>query len=1648
MSTADNLNKKVSLEEEKLYWINKLSGDIELSSFGNKHHKENIHQLNNEVVYFEITDELFEKIISICNKSEVGVYLILLSSIKYLLYSYTGCKDIIVGMPTFKPLNNSLGFNNILALRTIIDEMAVYKEFLTQIKQTVNEASKYQRISLKTIAESLNLQDDNLNSPKTIVLLENIHDKKNIDTNNTEIIFSFNLNKDKITCSFQYNKHALEKYLAKQIAEHLINFLSIVVKNPNIKLSDICILSDVEKKNILYDFNSTTMEYPRDKTLSELIEDQARNIPNNIAVVFKDKKLTYKELNEKANQVAQTIRKTMSIKPDTIIGIMTERSLEMIVGIVGILKAGGAYLPIDTEYPKERINYMIKNSETHVLLTQTKFVKTLDFSGKIIDLESEKTYHSETNNLEKLNTSKDLAYALYTSGSTGQPKGVLIEHKSVVNLVYSLHEAIYKRYDKGINVALIAPYIFDASVQQIFASLLLGHTLYIVSNDIRGNGEKLIKFYQENRIDISDGTPIHISLLSNISMLQREEVSVKHFIIGGDVLLPNIVTSFFEKFKQSKTKITNIYGPSECCVDTISYLINPSKIDINSSIPIGSPMANQNIYILGEDFKVVPIGVVGELYISGEGVGRGYLNRPELTSERFVLNPFIPGERMYKTGDLARWLPDGNIEFIGRIDNQVKVRGYRIELEEIENQLVKYKEDKKLIFNYDDSLNEDTKHREIMHCKKCLLDSNYPGITFNKNGVCNYCNEYIKYREKASKYFKKIEDLDIVIDSAKKTNNSNYDCLLLYSGGKDSSYVLYRLVEMGLKVLAFTFDNGYISDTAFDNIKRTTSKLGVDSIICKTENMNQIFVESLLTDSTVCKGCFKALTTISTKIACEKNINIVFTGLSRGQIFDTKLQELFRKEIFDIDEIEEKLLLFRKMYHSVNDKTTEYLGIRFEDDSIFDQINFVDYYRYDDVTSDGINKYLKNKDEFWSLPNDTGFCSTNCLINDVGIYMHLRNKGYHNYASPLSWDCRLGHADREKKLKELETKFDMNKVNSILNKIRDLDAHNCSQRIIKDAAIVLKGEGDDKYICAYLVSQEKLNRLELREYLRKSLPDYMIPSYFIQLDKLPLTPSGKIDRKALRKLNDTIKLSTQFEPPQNEDERKLVKIWKGILQADRIGTNDNFFELGGNSLKVALLASKIYKEFGIDIPLSRMFKILTIRQLAERINMAEINLYPEVESIEEIQYCKELSNCYSAAAPQKRMYIFNQIFPEATTYNVPVIKKVYGKLDINRFEQAFKSLIERHQVLRTSFELVNEEVIQKVNKSANFTMQYKKAKEYEVEKIIKEFVKPFDLRQAPLLRVGIIELKEYEFIFMMDIHHIISDAASITIIFNELAELYSSNDLPIQEYQYKDYTMWQKKLEQTENIDKQKKYWMNVFKENIPVLEMKLDFPRPQVLNYNGNNLYFKTNKNLTKNIDKLIVSTGTTLYIVLLTAYNILLSLKTGQEDIVVGSPILGRQRKEFKNVVGMFINTLALRNYPMQENTLGEFLRKVKENTFRAYENQDYQFDKLVENLKITRYLNRNPLFDTMLVLQDENYHKIEIQGLEFIPYIFDYKTSKFDILIEGERKDEEINFILQYNTEIYKKDTMEKLVRNYIKILNVMANTLDIKIKEIEI
>ncbi|MCB2354688.1 non-ribosomal peptide synthetase [Clostridium estertheticum] len=988
------------------------------------------------------------------------------------------------------------------------------------------------------------------------------------------------------------------------------------------------------------------------------------------------KNISYKELDERSNQVARILRKS-GINVGSVVGFMIERSLDMVIGILGIVKAGGAYLPLDSEYPSERIKYMLEDSKVDVVLTQQGLEDKIKDSIKIVRIDKEELYLEDNSKIECVNMPSDLAYIIYTSGSTGTPKGVMIEHRNVLNFI-NWRLKSYEYSPKDITLQLISM-SFDGFGTNFYSSLLSGGRLIIPDNDNCKDFNYIKKIIKHAKVTNMSIVPsMYRAMLENA--VAEDVKSLRFVVLAGEKSDADLIKH--SRKLNSAIMLINEYGPTESSI-TVTY--NKELNEDNISV-IGKPVANIKLYILNKNNDIMPVGTAGELCISGQGLARGYINNSKLTMEKFIDNPYEPSQKMYRTGDIARWLEDGKIELIGRMDYQVKVRGYRIELGEIENKIV-------------------------------------------------------------------------------------------------------------------------------------------------------------------------------------------------------------------------------------------------------------------------------------------------------------------------------------------------------------------SHQKVKEAVVICSEDGDaGMYISAYVVGDEELKVQELKEYLSEKLPDYMIPAQIIQLKEMPLTSNGKIDRKRLPEAGSIKETEVEYIAPQSPVEEKLVRIWKSILGVEKVGLEDNFFKLGGHSLKVTMMVSRINKEFNIEIPWREVFNTPTIKYLSDYIENSKQEMYASIKPAKDKEY-------YPLSSSQKRLYILNKIISEDITYNIPGATIIEGNLDKVRLENTFKQLIKRHEAFRTSFQMIDGEQLQKIHKDVHFSIENMEIEEWQIDSVVNGFIRPFDLGIAPLIRVGLAKINKYKHVMVFDMHHIVADAISVDIFVRDFVALYNNQELPELRIQYKDFSEWQNELFTSGEIKKQEEYWLKRFEGEIPVLNMPTDYKRQIVQSFEGERLNFSIDDETTQALKKLAGNMGCTLYMVLLAIYNVLLSKYTGQEDIIIGSPIIGRPHAELESIMGVFLNTLAMRNYPKNGMTFNDFLKTVKENSLGAFENQDYQFEELINRMGMVRDMARTPLFDTMFTLQNAEIRKVEIDNLKFIPYKINNNISKFDFTLFAAEEYGNMEFCFEYCTKLFKKQTMETMAEHFKNVLISVLTNPDIKLEDID-
>ncbi|HVI45628.1 MAG TPA: amino acid adenylation domain-containing protein, partial [Chitinophaga sp.] len=565
---------------------------------------------------------------------------------------------------------------------------------------------------------------------------------------------------------------------------------------------------------------------------------------------------------------------------------------------------------------------------------------------------------------------------------------------------------------------------------------------------------------------------------------------------------------------------------------------------------------------------------------------------------------------------------------------------------------------------------------------------------------------------------------------------------------------------------------------------------------------------------------------------------------------------------------------------------------------------------------------------------------------------------------------------------------------------------------------------------------------DLRKHLAAFLPDYMVPAFFIIMDSFPLTGNGKIDRKRLPIPQETNLSTAAYEAPVTDAEQQLAALWTNLLHLPKAGRNDHFFEVGGHSLKAAQLVAIIHKHFNVDITIRQIFTTPRLRDLATFIAESSHAAHHAIRKA-------AASSVYPASSAEKRLFILNQIDGAGISYNIPAIYAIEGAPDRKRLTRAIRTLIDRHEILRSSFAIKDGEVIQMVEEDIDFDIEQLHCADDELTDMIRDFIRPFDLSAAPLIRAALIRTHSGQYYFALDLHHIIADGVAVDNLLHELRASYNHTALPALGIQTKDFAVWQQQWLQSPEALAQKAFWKSQFKTDISLLNMPVDFVRPPVKSYEGDVFRFNIPLHITTAIKNINRTNGATTFMVMLAAYNILLSRYSGQEDIIVGTPVAGRSNADVQPLLGMFVNTLPLRSFPAADKPFSDYLLEIKDQSLRAFENQDYPFEELVDDLEISRDMSRNPLFDYMFAYRSENRDELQLADLRLKAITIAHHVSKMDLSLEiSNAENDTLLATMEYSTKIFSIQTIKRLSGHFLHILEQVALNPQITLKDIEI
>jgi amino acid adenylation domain-containing protein/non-ribosomal peptide synthase protein (TIGR01720 family) len=705
------------LETQLAYWLKQLDGAPGVLELPTDYPRPAIQSSRGAKYSFCLSPDQSLALKSLSQQQGSTLFMTLLAAFKTLLHRYTGSSDIVIGSPianrNHSQIEGLIGFfANTLVLRTNLEGNPSFRELLHRVKEVALGAYTHQDTPFELLVEKIQPQRDLSHTPlfQVMFVLQNAQNSEielpgltlsTLESDSGTAKFDLTLDMKEtaegLVGTLEYSIDLFEPQTIQRMVGHLQTLLSGIIANPEQKLSQLPLLTAAEQNQLLVGWNQTQADYPQDKCIHQLFEEQVEKTPDAVAVVFENQRLTYRQLNQQANQLAHYLQK-LGVGPEVLVGVCVERSLEIAIALLGILKAGGAYVPLDPNQPQQRLEFMLQDAECNVLLTQQRLTETLcTYKGKVIYLDADWeliAQEPETNPTSNVQAT-NLAYLIYTSGSTGKSKGVMVEHSSLVNAYYAWEKA----YQLGTQTSChlqMANFSFDVFTGDFVRALCSGGTLVLCPRELLLESQQLYKLMRQQQVDCAEFVPVVLrNLVEYLEKSQQKLDFMRLVICGSD----SWYGAEYQKFRAvigEQTRLINSFGVTEATIDSSYFENSTGELAAQQLVPIGRPFANSQFYILNANLQPLPIGVIGELYIGGNGLARGYHRRPDLTAQKFITNPFynpkskIQNPKLYKTGDLVRYLPDGNIEFLGRIDNQVKIRGFRIELGEIEAVLTQH----------------------------------------------------------------------------------------------------------------------------------------------------------------------------------------------------------------------------------------------------------------------------------------------------------------------------------------------------------------------------------------------------------------------------------------------------------------------------------------------------------------------------------------------------------------------------------------------------------------------------------------------------------------------------------------------------------------------------------------------------------------------------------------------------------------------------------------------------------------------------------------------------------------------------------------------------------------------------------------------
>lgn len=1738
------------LDTQLAYWQEQLAGVPATHRLPLDNPRPKTQSYEGQYLIQRLTSHVAADIRTQCQQHQVTLFMFLQTAFAVLLGQYSNEDDIVVGAPIagrdHEALNGLIGFFvNSLAIRTDLSGNLTFAELLERNKQVILDAYAHQHIPFELIVEKLRPERNLNHNPIFQVTFavqnnEQGHMDKHDDSHSEESnslpeALKPNIRNDielhviesdgELVIYWLYNDNLFAKKSIERMARSYDELLASVLQSLSVTedhtpISSLNVVTHEQHQQALTDALERSSDESQPKCLHTMFAEQAQKTPSAIAVSCDGEEWTYKQVNARANKLARYLIE-QGVEQGSLVPLCIERSVDMVVALLAVLKAGAAYVPVDPSIPAERLKAIYTDCDAKFILA-TDSSKSLSWSSAMSTVllgssEVEKALlnhpSEELAQLVPVGAS-DLAYVLYTSGSTGVPKGVMIEHRNVYNLAMNMHHWVMSYCgEHASSWALNAGMSFDASLQGI-SQMALGMELVILPQHLRMDAASLYEYLTNSDIDVFDCTPSQLKVL----LEQGTGEQLPALVVGGEKLGEQLWSSLVVLNENYQVRSVNVYGPTEVCV-------NATWCNIDTTVPtevLGQYLNNVYGYVIKADEEgtsLVPEGVVGELLIGGAGVARGYLNRDSLTRETFFDDPFNSSlGKVYRTGDLVRKNTDGQLEFVGRADNQVKIRGYRIELEEIEAKLDAHQDvsasvviidnkdpDNQQLVSYLEPtdaflqrFSQATNSRDLEQWSEVfeeqydeadaaeVADSNFVGWNSSYTGKPLDITQMQEWRDGTIEQIMALKPqhlLEVGCGMGLLLFNYAQHCRTVHA--TELSFGAMNAVQKELDRRQWkhvelsqgdALNTEAIKDKTFDTIV-------INSVAQYFPNplyLEQV-IEALLPHLE--EGGKLLLGDLRNLDLYEPHLAMMEQCLLTKSVSADEMNRRIQRRMQQEPELLVSPSFFKRLEASHADiGNVDILAKRgFGDNEMM-------RYRYEAVITKGqankaktsqwhkfedfecikalLDKNTANSLGIFGIPNSR-------LREDISLYQELSNsKGAKLiHPNPQACDYDVNARNQIARLDEIIEYAAYLGYQAHLTWSQDNVA--CIDLIIaKDESVSIVAKSD--YTAADLTNYPRLDVVSaeltqtLNASLSEQLPQYMVPQSYITLPKLPLTVSGKVNKRVLPKPLSSGVSEDELVKPSNEVEAKLCAIWQQLLHVEHVGVTDNFFSLGGHSLLATRLVSAIRATFNVELNLADVFASPTIAEIAPSLSsISEEDVLPQIHKVDREQ-------TIPLSFAQQRLWFIDKLNHGSLEYVMSGCFAISVEVDQEAFKQALGALIDRHEILRTRFVSIAGEPSQIIETLYTLPFTFvdvsqlsNEQKQRNIQQLLDEEANTaFCLETDVMLRVVLVKLSDDMHLVVHSTHHIASDGWSMNIFKEELTKLYysfksnTSETLTPLPLQYAEYALWQRQWLQGNVLEKELSYWRKQL-ANLPVLHsLPLDNERPAQASYQGQLIEQNVDMQLSQNIKEMASKQNVTLFMFLESAFALLLGRLGQQDDIVFGSPISGRVHKDVEGLIGFFVNTLVLRHDLSGELTFSEVLSKNKQMLLDAYSNQHIPFEMLVEKLSPERLRNANPLFQVVFALQNQADTAISLedasqtQATLGLDNIDSQRATRFDIELNAIDTELGIRLHWTYNTALFEQATIRQWSACFEELLALLCEELTLiqsaetPIKQLEI